>query len=209
MPDDRNNSAIAFGIRALAFYVLLVFPWPGAVELYSSAFRGITNAACSDMFSGARVRFDPMIASVGTLNTKLTLTNRATRAFIRKDITPWRAGYLPTATTIALLLAIPISFRRRLGRVVWGVIAVHCFLIVRVLILVANGLNESTPAATIFLGPTASRALTNANSIFVETTTVTFIVPAIIWLAVTMASGTWPFRCSRSPAKRKPAFRTR
>jgi len=193
VPKRPDNSAIAFGIKALAFYVLLVFPWPGAVELYSSAFRGIANAALTDTFTGARVRFDPMETPVGTLNTKLTLTNRETRAFVRKDVTPWRAAYLPTATIIALLLALPVSFRKSAILTAWGFIAIHGFLIARVLILIANGLNGPGPAATLTLGPTASRALANANSIFVETTTVTFIVPAMIWMVVTMAAGVWPF----------------
>jgi hypothetical protein len=52
---------------------------------------------------------------------------------------------------------------------------------------------EPTPAATLSLGPTASRVLANANSIFVETTTVAFVIPAIIWLAVTLTAGVWPF----------------
>jgi len=193
MHSAHSHSAVAFGLRSLVLYVLLVFPWPGAVELYSSVFRGIANATCSDAFSGARVRFDPMQTPAGTLNTELTLLNRSNQAFVRKNITPWRTGYLPTATTIALLLALPIPFRRRCTLLIGAVIAVHGFIVARVFILVANGLNEPTPAATLSLGPAASRMLTNANSIFVETTTVTFVIPAIIWLAITIASGTWPF----------------
>ena len=94
-------------------------------------------------------------------------------------------GYTPLAMVFALMLATPMTWRRRGWCVVWGLVFAQAFIICRLtLTLAATGFAADKAYAVLAPGPFWFGVLTRVESLVSDNPTVSFVVPVLIWLTV-------------------------
>jgi hypothetical protein len=182
-----NESPIRFAIRALLVYGALVLPGMLLRDAYSSGYRGAANVALYAAGLNDRAALRPLEEPDGTVDSQIVLFDRASGAFVRRSVTPWRQGFLPTAAVAALVLATKLPWRRRLKALAIGLIAINIFVALRLTMSLLSGMNGTAPWCIINLSPTAGSVLNTTEMVFVHTTTFAYVVAALVWLGVA-----WP-----------------
>ena len=170
-------------------YATMVLPWPGVGDAYRVYFSGFVRVLCSPFPEGT--------VTVGTWPEGRTQSGHNLDCYAalenpekspKKKGARWNSsetGFLPTAFTLALLLATPGSIRRRIVTAVVGILFVHLFIAVRIalpVIVIAGapqiGILDLSPAVRGTI-----RQIGNA----LKTPAATFFVPLLIWLAMVYA----------------------
>lgn len=176
------DSPFRFGVRALLIYAALVLPALLVREVYSSLYRGAATTALYAAGLNHRAALRLHDKPDGTIDTQIVLFDRDSSAFVRRGVTPWRQGFLPTAATAALILATKLPWRKRLRGLAIGLVAIHLFVGLRLAISLLSGLNGEAPWCIVNLGPAATSALATVEQVFVHSTTFAYVVAALIWL---------------------------
>ncbi len=127
----------------------------------------------------------------GAKDTLMVLKNRTTPGSFGQLRTSSRLmGFEPTAVLLSLFLATPTTWRRRGWGILWGLVAIHVFIVVRVsLTLAANGFAADKKYALFGLSESWTQFLTRAEEVLVSNPTVSFTVPVFIWLLVSFLTG--------------------
>ena len=89
---------------------------------------------------------------------------------------------MPTALTAALVLATPISWRRRLIALAGGLVLIHLFILVSLQSWIWN---NSTGVSLLALSSFWQQAADDLNYTLMNQLGVSFSVPVIIWVLVT------------------------
>jgi hypothetical protein len=126
-----------FALRFALIFGLLIFPWTGWNEAYGNYFRGLGQAAFSRDEGNRIVLFAPNDGPANSrgLGTRISLANRghvdsSGKALLKSAQLDTRSiGWVPTALTVALIVATPISWRRRAWALAGGLILVHSFIL--------------------------------------------------------------------------------
>jgi len=84
-------------------------------------------------------------------------------------------GWLPTALTVALIVATPVPWRRRCWALLWGVLLINAFVLFSVAVYIWN---ESTTVSLLTLSPFWKE-----------------IADALEYTLVTQMGSVFPFRC--------------
>jgi hypothetical protein len=94
-------------------------------------------------------------------------------------------GYMPTVTFVALVLASPVAWSRKGWALLWGLLLVHVFVIVRFGFVVLEAFHGSEAHCLFQVCPPWSgilRLLFNVTAVVPATT---YLVPLVIWILVT------------------------
>jgi hypothetical protein len=181
-------SAWWFALRFIVIFGLLIAPWPGLNQAYSRYFQSFGQwsfDATGD--SGRKVIFAPASGEVPELDTRVTLENTALASSSgqvegrRTGLNTRSIGWVPTALTIALVLATPIPWGRRLGALAAGLVLIHLFIYVSLLSWVWN---ESTELSLLSLSNFWKQALDELNYELMNQLGISFSVPVVIWVIV-------------------------
>lgn len=192
-------------LLAIVFFGVLMAPWPGLERTYARFFQAGGNGIFVRFwFWGDGVtRFrdlhnlKPGVLPPGSPELRPT-RNRDTLIEMRSRSAPGEIGFLrtssrligynPIAATIALILATPLPWRRRLRSLLWGLVWVHVFIVVRVSVwLAALGFGAPGKGYALFSpGPFIARMLDHSVTVLHEDPTVSFLVPTLIWFLVAM-----------------------
>lgn len=168
-------------------YGVLMAPWPGVQDAYRAYFRAGGNLIFCTVGPAGSVTFEP-IATAGTpQDTTLKFARR--RPPHHKGSMTLRTnhvGYRPTAFIIALALATPIPWTRRWRSLVWSLVLVQGFVLLRVELIVLDTFGE---LAGYSFGPQTKTVLHAATSILFKAPGGIYIGPMFIWLAVTFRRG--------------------
>lgn len=182
------RSAWSLILRFAVIYALLVAPWPGVENGYAAYFRGMGNVwmgSAVGMFGGGRtLSFAKPQEEVGNRDT-LMLVGAKGASEVR--VVPFVArikGYLPTAMVVALVLATPIPWRRRWRALLWALLLVHLFIGFRMGVAAFHTFTRPTEFAWTTLGPASEEALRLAHKIFFKGYAMSFVVPAVVWIAL-------------------------
>ncbi len=180
---------VRFLLRFAAIYAFLIFPWPGGDAAYAAWFRTVTQISCQSFQPGWHAETHALAPSeTRPLDTRYVIAN--TRAATNEgvparmlDLDSRGVGWIPTAWTMALILATPLSFRNRLIALATGLLLIHLFILFSVWSLVANGSSD------LFSAPAWWRELTGA----LRYTLITqmgpgFVFPVLIWITVVLAA---------------------
>lgn len=186
------DSPLRFAVRALIVYGVIVLAAMPLRSTYSSAYRAAGNIVLYAAGLNDRASLRPRQDMDGTIDSDIVLFDRGSGAFVRRGVTPWRQGFLPTAALVALVLAIRLPWPARLRALIWGLIAVHLFVGLRLAINVLSGLNGDAPWCIMQLGSVASSALSALERVFVHSTTFAYVMCALIWLLVIIRR---PLKC--------------
>ena len=170
-----------FVVGFLLLYGLLVLPWPGVRESYASFFRAGGNVLFKSFGSRGTVRFIPADPQHGKWDTEGHLIRRDRPTYWRVGFNSRRMGYLPTAVLTALVLATPIPWRRRGWALLWGILLVNGFVVVRLAVAIMRGFRN----VDLFVFSSFwNRAVDTIYDVVSISTVTSCVVPAVIWMLV-------------------------
>jgi hypothetical protein len=103
-------------------------------------------------------------------------------------------GYWPIVTVLALALATPWVWRRKLWLVLWCVLAVHLFVVFRLSIslLQAGFADPKKPFRVVDISPWWFDLLKRFDEVLNDNVTFSFVGGVFVWLAVVIGMELWP-----------------
>lgn len=202
-PDIRG-----FLWRFTLVYGLLIIPWPGFDRVYGVYFRAVNQSLLARDDTRKQVGFEAVPVELHhRLDSRLVLINRNQPDHDRNSAVRYveldsrSIGWVPTALLLALILASPVSWGRRGWALVWGLLAIHGFILFSVASSVWNNAAEmSLLAFTPFWKDMAE----GMEETLITQVGASFVVPVLIWIVVTFRRHD-PFLRSDPPGREKPA----
>lgn len=168
---------------AAAVYTVLTLPALGLHRPHVFAYRISMNALFGS-FDGGRVEFVSAkdVSGGSGFDTSITFRARQNPKQIGTTVHSARiTGYLPAAQTLALCIATPIAWRRRLALTLKALALIHVFIALRVLIIILYWFSQPGPCAMYAPGRWVGGVLTNAFEFFAVAPTCTFVAPLVVW----------------------------
>jgi hypothetical protein len=180
---------LGFLIRFVVVFGLLILPWPGWNEFYGQGFRAIGNAVFARQDENCILYFEAHRQTRGfsAVDTRITIGNRHLMDSNGKgpvtllELNTRFVGWLPTALTIALIVATPVPWRRRWWALFWGVLLIHAFILFSVAVYIWN---ESTTVSLVTLSPLWKEIADALEYTLVVQMGASFSIPVLIWIAV-------------------------
>lgn len=212
---------LRFALLVGVYATVLLIPWQVVERGYAAVFRAESNFLFSRfwLWPEGRARFidlhrspqevftDIDLATPGQLPRSfrppvaedvrdtlvLVMNKNQPQTFGQFRISSRLVGYWPTAWLVALVLAKPMSWRRRGWGLLWGLLLVHVFLAFRLSVkLLAGGFALSGKAYALFTpSPFWADLLRRLDEVFVEDPTVSFVIPTLIWFVVAFTWKEW------------------
>lgn len=186
-PMKRHRLVGRFLCWFIVVYGLLVVPWPGFKGAYGRYFQMICQGAFIGNGERRILRFEQGHDTRFPIPVEITLANRDQldangRGPVRiLGLDARGLGWTPTALILALTLATPIPGRQRVRALCWGLLLVHAFIVFSVGCYIWN---QSTEIGLITLPPFWKTVAGGLEGTFVTQLGASFVVPALIWLAV-------------------------
>jgi len=185
----RRYSGIA---RFLAVFVLvyggMVVPGPSWNARYGNYFRTFCSCLLAHETTTSIVRFRAAPAGAA-LDTQIVLVDphQASAHGMAKarilGLDSRGVGWVPTAFLCALILASWIPWKRRLGALALGLLALHLYLLLAVRVYIWNqsipDLGAGTPTSIL------KWVATGLEETMIDQLGPSFVVPAVIWIVVT------------------------
>jgi len=179
-----------FFLRCVLYYALLVVPWPGLMDGYRVFFRAGGNLLFKSFGDGGSVFFEPLSSLDHAQDTRLVLRKTKPVSVSGKmDITSVYVGYRPTIFLIALVLAAPVPWSRRLWALLGGLVLVNAFVAFRVWLQLVNAYSDPNALALYSLGPFWKGMLRAAVLVLFRAPAAHYVVPMFIWMLVTFRRG--------------------
>ncbi|PKL51028.1 MAG: hypothetical protein CVV39_00345 [Planctomycetes bacterium HGW-Planctomycetes-1] len=176
-------------------YVLVMIPWPGFGAAYSRFYRAGAAFLFELLGPKGAVRFH--LINDGEYDIKIVFYDSGQArpdgkmspvGFINHN--SHREGYIYVAFLTALVLAGPISWRRKGWALLWGMILIHGFIVFKLAIWITYGFNKE-PLSLLVLSPFWKRALLLTIYVFVRNLTFGFVVAIFIWILVSFRREDW------------------
>lgn len=181
-----------FFFLCLILYGILMAPWLGLSKRYATIFchGGNLLFARYSFGGGGSVFFEPMPTPDGDRDVYLRMVKRhGRRVRGTLDINSGLVGYRPLAFLVALVLATPITLKRRAWALLGGLILVNLFVALRMWLKLYAGFSSPGPLNVITLGEFSKTALQWAALMLYRAPEMNYIVPAFIWLLVSFRRG--------------------
>ena len=178
-----------FCVRALVFYGLLVAPWPGAQQSYAAFFRTGGNWLFGAFGREGVVHFVPTSSNPEKVDTDILMKKHGTRVARCQPVSSRYMGRIPTAVPIALILATPLGWGRRVRALAWGLLLANAFVAFTVLLFIVEGYSAAQPYALFALSPFWQSALRQTVDILVRTGSNSAMFTILIWIVVTFRRG--------------------
>ena len=149
-----RKTILAFLVRFVLLFALLAAPWPGV----KSATGGYFRALCRSVFSADDGRRELSFETPGADSprpddTRVVIVNKA---LMNPDGSgPVRNldvgfGWQAVALLLALIFATPIPWKRKAWALVWGLLGIHCFLLLFLALCIWT---ESAEISLVVLSP--------------------------------------------------------
>jgi len=198
-----RNPIWRFTLAFCALYALFAVPWPGVQEAYSSLYRRVGNALfdpygkrdvneAGESVRLGRVEFHEAPTPDRTSDTIISTRLRGSRYIGDAEHSPRMSGYLPTVEFLALALATPVAWRRRLVGLVVGTALVQVFVALRIWIALTYWFSTpDTPWRMYEWRPSVWKALSLAQEAINVAPVASFAVPALLWLILLFRPADW------------------
>ncbi len=186
---ELNSRSVikAFGLFIL-FYGLLMIPWPGLGTTYSGCYRAGATLLFESFGSQGAVRFER--SNHPEYDLKITLYNLNKPApdgggqpFKAFCLTSRYSAYIYAAFVAALILATPISWKRRGWAMLWGMILIHGCLAFKIFIMLLYHFVH-TPNSPMVFDPVLKQVIFFAQEAFLRHVAFSLMVSAFIWFLV-------------------------
>ena len=198
-----RNPIWRFVVTFCVLYALLAIPWPGVQERYSSAYRRAGNALF-DRFGKHVLNESGKSVKLGWVEFRESPTmNRTSDTVIwhrlrrSKDVgvvehSPRLTGFLPAVEFIALALATPIAWRRRVFGLLLGLVLVHGFILLRLWMAIRFTFTEPDTYWQMYEAGGVSWAILRVCHEAINVAPVaSFAVPALLWLMLLFRPADW------------------
>ena len=179
-----NKVIAGFVLWFLLVYSLLMAPWPELQNAYRAAYMGAGQFLFQTLMSPDTIRFEAPDTVEREVDTVVFVRYRETGGWITLGINSRQGAYLPTVVLASLILATPVPWSRRGVSVLWGLVLIHLFIVVRLTIVVLS-------AYFWMRGPNTGADASLWTKVFVAGVKFAatgqglgYIVPTIIWLLV-------------------------
>jgi hypothetical protein len=184
----KSRPTFGFLLRFAVVFGLLIAPWPGWNEGYAQYFRAFGQWAFSQDDGRRMVVFTANEPPGSTLDTRLSLGNRelldaSGRGLIKRtEINTRSIGWVPTALTIALVMATPVPWLRRILALGAGLVLVHVFIFFSLQTWIWN---NSPDVSLLTLSHFWKAVADELAYAFMNQLGISFTVPVLIWVLVT------------------------
>jgi len=169
--------------RFILVFVLLMAPWPGLKDGYAAFYRAAGNSLFTRFGDDGRVHFRSSTRPDPDRNLEVVLKNWRTGSEYVFAGTSAK-GYNPTAFVVALILATPIPWRRRLRALLWGLVSVNVYVALRILLFLVVAFSGDNALALFTPGPLGQGILDYLNWVVVESFAGALLLPLPIWILV-------------------------
>jgi hypothetical protein len=115
------------------------------------------------------------------------------------DINSNLTGYRALVFFVAIVLATPIAWKRRVWALVWGMLLVNVFVTLRVWFKLYDGFSNPGPAHFFQLSESTKALLHWCTLILFHAPELNFIVPAFIWILVSFRRNDLSFLLGQTP----------
>ncbi len=173
----------------ILFYGLLMAPWPGLGAAYSKFFRSSAAFLFDPFGSKCSVHFKKSNHPHGDILVVFYDLSKESPSGDKRPIKEFcissrDSAYIYTAFLFALILATPITLKRKGWSLFWGMILLHFFLTIKMAVLILHVFTHA-PSAPIVLDPFWKKVLFFAQQGFLQHMVFCFIVSVFIWFLVT------------------------
>lgn len=200
-----------FVLRFAVVYGLLIMPWPGWKEVYSEYYRSLGNMVFGGGEERRSVDFERNTERVWPVNfdTLIVVANRdqldhnGIGPQIRLGLDTRQMGWIPSAVFLALTLAVPMTWKRRVSAWIWGVLLTQGYLIFSLWVFIGN---ESTRLSLLTLAPFWKNvAQAVETSVIYDPVGPNLLFPVLVFVVVAIRAGDEWFL----PSSPRAASRTR
>jgi len=185
------KTALRFALTAGVVFALLMAPWPGLHAGYAACFRVANEVAFSLFWMGGDVHFEPHAVAGEAADTYVRVVESGGAAWYTL-VESRGAGWLPTAVFLALVLATPISRRRKWRALLAGGLLVQLYVVGLLWINLLEGLTKHAARCPArqhgeWLGASWwHESLQTVIVVFRLDPTVFVAVPVLVWLLVSV-----------------------
>jgi hypothetical protein len=175
----RPSQILVFFAFFVVCFVALLFSWSSIGQAYGSAFRGIGNTLFGSIGPSWRVSFTEPVGTAhydAIVELKNLKTTRSRTLGGRSRTT----GFEPTVYVVALIVATPLSWRRRLRALGWGLLIVNLYVLFRLFVLLFSTFLLD-PVLGDPAGPPYSYVLQYLHWVVVKSYYGIYGLPLIIW----------------------------
>lgn len=146
---------------------------------------------CRTLSTSWDVKLGPLEHATAHSDSELTLTNRSARTAASGSLSSRYIGYAPTTFLVALILATPLTWRRRLTALFWGLLLTHGWIAFSMLLLVVHGYSRGDVVSIFDVSPFTRTALAFMREALVKAPVIKYTVPAVIWMLVSFRRSDW------------------
>ncbi len=100
-------------------------------------------------------------------------------------------GHLPTILVVALIVATPFAISRKMSAIFFGLIIVHIYIALKMLIDLLYEFNDRKHLEVVLLNPFWENVLAHIRYIFFLDIGATIIMPVFIWIIVLFRKSDW------------------
>ena len=181
---------VYFFIRLVLIYGLFILPWPGVRSAYASFYRTCGSLAFGGLVPGGHVQFQPLPYQPGGPDTRIQYVNLQTGEEVSRKGSSRNPAYRQTVFLISLILATPVSWRRKLLTLCWGLLLMHLAIFCKLFIMTLDGF--SIVGVTLWGSASSwNKALTQASKMAVHDVVMLTLIPVFIWILVSFRRKDW------------------
>ncbi len=178
-----------FALRIASVWLAFALAWPLLAPMYRPFYCAVGNLVFDN--GKASAEFSVAEDVKGDHDIDIRLEKRGSGVWGEAGHSSRLSGYLPTITLITFILATPISWERKRRALLWGLLFVTLYVLLRMWIPIRR--DFSNPDALQVYAPGAlgrqligisERSLVNAPASW-------FIVPIFIWVGVAFRRTDW------------------
>jgi hypothetical protein len=171
-----------------AIFFSLLMAWPVVGGAYRSAFIGGANVLLHTHGRDVRVVFSPIPEERGH-DVRMEVRNHRAGMMVPRHLGTRYPPYVLTALLIALIVATPLPWRRRLIALALGLIILNAYLYGVLLVTVVRVLSREGPARLHELSSFWDGTLEFVMHHTTHSPTFSTVIPVVIWAAVTFRRG--------------------
>jgi len=192
MPPLPTRRIAGFALRFGLAYGLLLLAWPLIGFVYRPVYCALGNLAFEGGEASAHFQQRAPGPRDDGFDIEVVLTRRGPPPVTgRMNSSSRLVGYLPTVILLALILATPISWRRR-WRALWiGGLLVTAFVALRMAIPLLQTFSAPGPLQVHERGALAHWLLSVLDRAFLAAPASWFVVPIFIWIGVALRRRDW------------------
>jgi len=180
-----------FLLKCTLLYALFVSPLPGVGDAYRRCFRAVGNAVFYTAGSTGLVQFEALERGPEGKDTRVVLENRRDRYKGALEIRSLYYGYRPTVFLVALILATPISWSRRGRALLWGLLWINAFVLLRVWLRITDAFCDPKMLGLYNLSELWRSLLHGVMLVISRAPATAYFAPLLVWGLVTFRRDDW------------------